>query len=280
MNSSEMQAFDFSSQPPANFSLVLVNYKTADITRMCLELLREHVQAQRIPVWVVDNDSADASLDYLRSLDWINLIERPSPGKEAGHIAHGKALDLALAKVETDYLFLLHTDTFVYDKEVFSMMMRECAKSPDMAAVGCVEQLNRGLLRDTWRLTSRFCKHHIRRAKLHLGMRSKQPRPYKETHLKSFCTLWNARLMKSLGLHFCMDDQVPGYALQDRMSGLGYGIKFLSPRKIFSYLDHIQAGTVAAAGIYGDNHRRTKMYQATLKRLQVQQGKTDMHASA
>lgn len=280
MNPSDMQAFDLPSQPPANYSLVLVNYKTPDITRMCLELLREHVQAQRIPVWVVDNDSADASLDYLRSLDWINLIERPSPGKEAGHIAHGKALDLALEKVETDYLFLLHTDTFVYDKEVFAMMIRECVRSPDMAAVGCVEQLNRGLLRDTWRLTSRFCKHHVRRAKLHLGMRSKQPRPYKETHLKSFCTLWNARLMKSLGLHFCMDEQVPGYTLQDRMSGLGYGIKFLSPRKIFSYLDHIQAGTVAAAGIYGENHRRTKMYQATLKRFQGQQGKTDIRASA
>ncbi|WP_434598422.1 glycosyltransferase [Pseudomonas sp. R4-83] len=275
-----MQAFDLPSQPPANYSLVLVNYKTPDITRMCLELLREHVQAQRIAVWVVDNDSADASLDYLRSLDWINLIERPSPGKEAGHIAHGKALDLALEKVETDYLFLLHTDTFVYDKEIFAMMMRECAKSPDMAAVGCVEQLNRGWLRDTWRLTSRFCKHHVRRVKLHLGIRSKQPRPYKETHLKSFCTLWNARLMKSLGLHFCMDEQVPGYAVQDRMSGLGYGIKFLSPRKIFSYLDHIQAGTVAAAGIYGENHRRTKMYQATLKRFQGQQGKTDIRASA
>lgn len=263
-----MKAFDLPTQPSSNFSLVLVNYKTPDITRMCLELLREHVQEQRIPVWVVDNDSADASLDYLRTLDWINLIERPSPGKEAGHIAHGKALDLALEKVDTDYLFLLHTDTFVYDKEVFAMMMRECTKTPDMAAVGCVEQLNRGIVRDTWRLTSRFCKHYVRKAKVRLGLRSKMPRPYKETHLKSFCTLWNARLMKSQGLHFCMDEQVPGYALQDQMSSLGYGIKFLSPRKIFSYLDHIQSGTVAAAGTYGVNHRRTKMYQATLKRFQ------------
>jgi hypothetical protein len=271
MSPSDMKAFDLPTQPASNFSLVLVNYKTPDITKMCLELLREHVQEQRIPVWVVDNDSADASLDYLRTLDWINLIERPSPGKEAGHIAHGKALDLALEKVDTDYLFLLHTDTFVYDKEVFAMMMRECTKTPDMAAVGCVEQLNRGIVRDTWRLTSRFCKHYVRKAKVRLGMRSKMPRPYKETHLKSFCTLWNARLMKSQGLHFCMDDLVPGYTLQDRMSSLGYGIKFLSPRKIFSYLDHIQAGTVAAAGTYGKNHRRTKMYQATLKRFQEQQ---------
>jgi len=265
-----MSQFDLPAVTQPNFSLVLVNYKTPDITRMCLELLRQHVQEQRIPVWVVDNDSADASLDYLRSLDWINLIERPSPGKEAGHIAHGKALDLALEKVETDYLFLLHTDTFVYDKEVFSMMLRECMRTSDIAAVGCVEQINRGIVRDTWRLTSRFCKHYIRRAKTSLGLHSKEPKPYRETHLKSFCTLWNAKLMKSQGLHFCMDDRVPGYTLQDRMVGLGFGIKLLSPRKIFRYLDHIQAGTVAAAGTYGKNHRRTKMYEATLKRFEEQ----------
>jgi hypothetical protein len=163
--------------------------------------------------------------------------------------------------------------------EVFAMMMRECTKNADMAAVGCVEQLDRGLLRDSWRLTSRFCKHHVRRLKVHLGLRSKPPRPYKETHLKSFCTLWNARVMKSLGLHFCMDEEVPGYTLQDRMVGLGYGVRFLSPRKIFRYLDHIQAGTVAAAGTYGKDHRRTKMYQQTLKRLQGQQAKAGMPAA-
>ena len=83
MSPSDMKAFDLPTQPASNFSLVLVNYKTPDITRMCLELLREHVQEQRIPVWVVDNDSADASLDYLRSLDWINLIERPSPASRS-----------------------------------------------------------------------------------------------------------------------------------------------------------------------------------------------------
>ncbi|MCX4218930.1 MULTISPECIES: glycosyltransferase family 2 protein [Pseudomonas] len=267
-----MSAINSTSKQLPAFSLVLVNYKTPEITRMCLEFLQQYVKEHQIPVWVVDNDSADESLVYLRSLDWINLIERPSPGKEAGHIAHGKALDLALAKVETDYLFLLHTDTFVFDSTVFSMMMNECMQSLDTAAVGCVEQLDRGVLRDTWRLSSRYFKHYFRRAKQHLGLPSRDPKPYRETHLKSFCTLWNARLIKAHGLHFSMDDRVPGYTLQDRLSSLGYGIKCLSPRTIFRYLDHIQAGTVAAIGGYGTQHRRTTMYQETLKRLQLQRG--------
>lgn len=267
-----MSALDLPAGQQPDFSLVLVNYKTPDITRMCLELLRQHVVEHRIPVWVVDNDSADESLDYLRSLDWINLIERPAVPSEPGHIAHGKALDLALAQVQTDYLFLLHTDTFVYDPAIFPLMMRECTKLPDMAAVGCVEQIDRGALRDAWRLSSRYFKHYLRRAKQRIGLPSREPKPYRETHLKSFCTLWNARLIKANALHFSMDDRVPGYTLQDRMVGLGYGVKFLSPRTVFRYLDHIQAGTVAASGRYGNGHRRTRMYHSALSRFELRQG--------
>jgi hypothetical protein len=61
--------------------------------------------------------------------------------------------------------------------------------------------------------------------------------------------------MKQHGLHFCMDDRVPGYTLQDRMIELGHDVVFLAPRKIFRYLDHIQAGTVAAAGGYANVRR-------------------------
>jgi GT2 family glycosyltransferase len=260
-----MSPNDTSPKPP--FSIVLVNYKTFDLTKICLDLLFEHVQQTNIPVWVVDNGSADESIEYLRSLQWINLIERDAPAKEPGHIAHGKALDMALARIDTDYLFLMHTDTFIYDTQVFAMMMKYCTRDPNVAAVGCTEQLNRGTLRTLWRFTSRLFKHHYRRLKLTLGLRSKEPKPYRETHLKSFCTLWNSRLIKQHGLHFQIDDRVPGYELQDRMLQLGHKVEFLSPGKVFSYLDHVQAGTVAAAGGYAGNHRRTRMYRNMLKRF-------------
>jgi GT2 family glycosyltransferase len=79
-----MGSVDTNAKPP--FSIVLVNYKTPELTRICLELLQEHVQKAGIAIWVVDNGSADASVEYLRSLDWINLIERDAPTKEPGSI--------------------------------------------------------------------------------------------------------------------------------------------------------------------------------------------------
>lgn len=251
----------------SRFSIALVNYKTHDLTKKCLELLRETAGAQGVPVWVVDNDSADRSTEYLRGLDWINLIERASPGREPGHIAHGRALDMVLERIDTEYLLLLHTDTLIYNPQVFQLLLDRCMAGPKVAAAGCVEQLNRGLTRTLWRHSSRFCKHYFRRGLRALGLPGRAPKPWKEQHLKSFCTLWNARAMKQHGLHFCMDDRVPGYTLQDRMLELGYQISLVSPGRLFKYLDHVQAGTVAAAGGYAANHRRTRMYNRALAQL-------------
>ncbi|MGZ0713665.1 glycosyltransferase [Pseudomonas palleroniana] len=245
----------------ASYSIALVNYKTLDLTKTCLKLLQEALRGTNIPVIVVDNHSDDASSEYLRSLDWIELIERKHTGPEAGNIAHGRALDLALARVETDYLFLLHTDTFIYDPAVFAMMLDQCTEKRDVAAVGCLEQLDRGVVRSAWRLASRFCKHYTRRSLLALGARARAPKPYREVHLKSFCTLWNVALIKQRGFHFQMDKRNPGYELQDRMTALGYQVRSVSPRKMFRYLDHIQSGTVSAMGGYGCDHRRVRMYE-------------------
>jgi GT2 family glycosyltransferase len=269
-----MNSTSCSTESSKAFSIVIVNYKTPEITKICLDLLHQYVDSNSIPIWVVDNYSADESTKYLRTLDWINLIERSVSEPEPGHIAHGKALDLVLERVETDYLLLMHTDTFVFDKNIFPMMINKCIKNQKIVAVGCVEQINRGTTRTLWRFSSRLVKHHFRRLKTSMGLRSREPKPYREVYLKSFCTLWNCKLIKQHGMHFSMDDRVPGYTLQDRMTELGYVVEMLSPRKIFSYLDHIQAGTVAAAGGYEKTHRRTKMYNSILKRLNRVDSKT------
>lgn len=245
----------------ANYSIALVNYKSLELTRTCLTLLQEALRGTDVPVIVVDNHSDDASSEYLRSLDWIELIERKHTGPEAGNMAHGRALDLALARVETEYLFLLHTDTFIYDPAVFAMMLDQCIQQREVAAVGCLEQLDRGAIRTAWRLASRFCKHYARRSLLALGMQARAPKPFREKHLKSFCTLWNVALIKQHGFQFQMDERNPGYELQDRMTALGYAVRFISPRKMFRYLDHIQSGTVSAMGGYARSHRRVRMYE-------------------
>jgi GT2 family glycosyltransferase len=254
------------------FAIAMVNYKTPELTKIALSLLKQHIDdnkiAQNVQVWVVDNDSQDASTEYLRSLDWIQLIERKSVGREEGFAAHGHALDLVLEKVSCQYLFLMHTDTFIYQPDIFSLMLSHMQTDEKNVAVGCLEQLNRGYLRSGWRLASRFCKYHYRTKMLQLGFNAREPKPYKEQYVKSFFALWDVQWMKAHQLTFMMGNRIPGYTLQDAVLEKSYKIKQVSPMKIFRYLDHAEAGTVGLVAGYDDMNRRVKRKLALLKKYQ------------
>lgn len=249
------------------YSVVLVNYKTKQMTEICLKLLYRAFKDRGVQVWVVDNNSEDDSTEFLKSLDWINLIEREPVLNEEGYMAHGCALDMALEKVNTDYLFLLHTDTLIHNADIFEWMLSECKNQNDIVAVGCVDQIYRGQIRIVWRFLSRFFKHYSRRLKLFFGLKSKEPKPFYEVYLKSFCALWNIKIMKEKGITFSLNNRIPGYEAQDRLVEQGYKISYLSAKKMFRYLDHVEAATVSAQGGYDTNHRRTKKYNAMLKKM-------------
>lgn len=253
------------------FSIALVNYKTLDLTKICLTLLKQHFDhglrdAQRVKVWIVDNDSQDASTDYLRSLDWIQLIERQPEGCEEGFAAHGRALDMILEKTDDDYLFLMHTDTFVYEPAIFNHFLRRC--SIQTVGVGCLEQVNRGYFRTSWRLFSRFLKHYSRRAKRAVGIPGREPKAWREQYIKSFFALWNVKWMKQQGYTFFMENRTPGYALQDALSSEGKTISLISPMKLFKFLDHAEAGTVGLLLGYDEMNRRVKRKMKILKKIE------------
>ena len=260
------------SNTPA-FSIAIVHYKTLELTQICLELLKKHfdngdLDTKKVAVYVVDNGSKDASTDYLRSLDWIHLIEREPAENEQGFAAHGEGLNLILAQISTDYVFLMHTDTFVYNPQVFDFMLKKCVSN--VAVVGCLEQINRGYLRTSWRLVSRFCKHYTRRALLAAGLKSKEPKPYRETYIKSFFALWNAKLMREKGYTFMVKPLIPGYESQDAFLSQGYKIIRVSAMKLFTFLDHAEAGTVGLNKGYSAVNRRVKHKMQVLKKLNKQ----------
>lgn len=255
-----------------DFAIVMVNYKTLALTKISLSLLKQHLDAGLIPkateIWVVDNDSQDASTDYLRSLDWIKLIERKPLGKEEGFAAHGHALDLVLTKISCQYCFLMHTDTFVYQPKLFEMLLSNLKNKPNMVAIGCLEQLDRGYLRSYWRLASRFCKHYSRRAVRLLGIEGREPKPYQEQYIKSFFALWDVQWMKENKLTFFMQNRIPGYALQDVALESGKKLQHISAVQLFKYLDHVEAGTVGLVTGYDDMNRRVKRKLQLLKKYQ------------
>ena len=68
---------------PGKAAICIVNYKTLDFTRLCLRSIRKFTRYPH-EVTVVDNDSQDESLEYLKSLEWIRLLERPRRPDDPG----------------------------------------------------------------------------------------------------------------------------------------------------------------------------------------------------
>jgi len=93
-------------------SILIVNYKTLTYTRNCLESVRRHTENVPYEIIVVDNDSADESLAYLRSQEDIRLIERTT-GVVYGPLDHSTALDIGVAASRGEYVVILDSDTLI-----------------------------------------------------------------------------------------------------------------------------------------------------------------------
>ena len=95
-------------------TICIVNYKTLDFTRLCLRSIRKFTNYP-YEVIVVDNDSGDASLEYLRGLGWIRLIERRSePDEPGGGFAHGTGLQLGLENCNTEFFVSMHSLSLIH----------------------------------------------------------------------------------------------------------------------------------------------------------------------
>ena len=57
----------------AEVSIIIPNYKTPFLTKLCLRSLRKYTDCSKIKVIAIDNKSDDESVEYLLRKNGINL---------------------------------------------------------------------------------------------------------------------------------------------------------------------------------------------------------------
>ena len=229
--------------PTKEVTILVPNYKTPDITRICLRLLRRHTDPQRVDVIAIDNDSADASLDYLRSLSWIRLIERPPAADDTPPLSHSRALDLALTQVDTPFVLSIHTDTFVRRDDWLDFLLEPFRDNPQVAGVGSWKLETKTGVQQLGRRVEQFWKES---AYSLTGRRAYDPVRFDPSlrYLRSHCAMYRMDVIRTLGTGFSDGNAVAGRVMHRKMVEAGYRMIFLESERLGRYVDHLNHATM------------------------------------
>lgn len=223
-------------------TIVIPHYKTLELTKLCLRLIRLHTDLQQAQVLVIDNGSQDASTTYLQQVKWIKLIIRDTSHDQSPWESHASALDEALNYVNTPYMISLHTDTMVKHPQWLPFILQHIDGKPNVAGVG------------SWKLEAkpwhkRFAKAIERTCQLGwyrlLGKSTDTLYGIgKQRHyLRSHCALYRTDLLKQQRLHFVMGGAA-GKGLHYALEKSGYDMVFLSSEALGQYMDHLNHATM------------------------------------
>lgn len=223
-------------------TILIPNFKTLKLTQLCLRLIRKYTDLSLAKVIVIDNDSRDESTAYLRSLKWIELIERPHIPGELPALSHSRALDKGFEKVTTPYVLVMHTDSLVRNHQWLPFLLEKIESHSNLAGVG------------SWKLESKpFWKNLLKSIEnawqriyyLFNGKKQHAIEGIDHNHyyLRSHCALYRTDLIRNYRLGFSDHEEPAGKSLYRELVEKGYKMLFLPSSTLLKYMDHINHAT-------------------------------------
>ena len=223
-------------------TICIVNYKTPDFIKLCLRSIRKFTKYP-YEVIVVDNDSRDESLEYLRSLKWIRLIERrPQVNEQGGGIAHGAGLDIGLENCNTEFFVSMHSDTFVQKQDWLTEFIRYFDDDSNIACVGSgkIEFIPK------WRdILKKATDFRTFKRKL---LRTPDPLGKYRYYNRTICCVYRTEILRRENLTFLMDRDkglTSGKKLYFELVDRGYKTVELSAAVMGQYVIHLAHATQA-----------------------------------
>jgi hypothetical protein len=245
------------TRPEDLASIVIPHYRTEDLVRLCLRSIRRLTDHPYEAI-VVDNHSADGSLEYLRRVGWIRLIERGPEAGPDGVAAHASAMDLGLAAARGRWLVSLHSDTIVRRDGWLGDLLGRLRAAAGAACLGSGKfDADPPWYRAVKRLDPRRLWAGLRRL---AGLGPPPAQPWPEWYPRTYCAIYDLACLRRLGLSFAA---TPGFAAGERLyHGLleaGHAAVRLTPQEVAAYVDHVSHATALVArgglGHWRGNHK-------------------------
>ena len=120
-------------EPPGllDLSVIIVNYNVREHLEQALRSVERASTGLAVEVFVVDNDSADGSVEMVRThFPEVHLIANER------NVGFGTANNQAMRKARGRYVLILNPDTIVQE-DTLSTLLRFMERHPEAGAVGC-----------------------------------------------------------------------------------------------------------------------------------------------
>ncbi len=246
-------------------TILVPNYKTLELTKLCLRLIRQKTPKDLYKVIVIDNDSQDASVEYLRNVKWIELIERKTIPGEPVHLAHARALDLALQRVDTPYVLSIHTDSIVLQEDWLNYLLENIEANPNIAGVGPHKIEERSILTHIGKFFERPMQrfwYSVTKKQNH-ALENMGDNHY---YLRSHCAMYRMDLIRKYGLSFGMENKTAGKAMHKNLVDLGFDMLFLPHNILNKKIEHIYHATMI---LHPELGARRKTIRRGVKKIQA-----------
>jgi glycosyltransferase involved in cell wall biosynthesis len=237
-------------------TICVPHWQVLEYIQPCLRSIRKHSSDEDIEVLVIDNGSKDDSLDYLRSLSWIRLIERPEEVHTNWPGNVFSAWDRGLAEARGEYYVTMHSDVFVKADGWLRPLVRELEKSPQIAASG------------TWKLEIEHPLYAAQKRVFGLASAGLKrligkhpPTGIRQGHYpRDFCAMYRRGILREQGLTFqCLfGNRGGGYSIARQIWERGYRLGMVPVREMARHIEHVAHGTAAVRGEKRLRHARTQ----------------------
>ena len=235
---------------PPDVTICIPHFQVKELMQLCLRAIRRYTTAPAYEVIVVDNGSRDESLDWLRSVGWVRLVERGDETPENWVLAMSTALDRGLALARGRYYLILHSDTIVKSAAWLPSLVALLEENERVASAGSGKLERRGavarLLRsatDFKRLRIRFERGVLRKPFDPVRHRALLPR---EGCPRDYCAIYRTEVLREHGLSFVQKEgYTAGETVYRDLKSLGYETRILPVERMMELVDHIAHATGA-----------------------------------
>lgn len=246
-------------------TICIPHYEVLQLTKFCLRAIRRYTHKLSYEVIVVDNGSKDDSLDWLRSLPWVKLIERGDDTPDNWITAMNTALDIGLAHARGRYYLIQHSDTIVKRHDWLERLIELLASGSRVASAGSGKLESRGRL-GQWVKDATDTKRFRLWLRRTIGGDEEARQLPREPCARDYCAIYKTDVLRRHELSFVgRGGYSAGETMHYDLKALGYRSSLIPVAEMMTLMDHVAHASGVILADRKINHSRKR--RTTRRRL-------------